>query len=59
MPFIPPPRPKKEWEHVHVTKGGRRFVDVDELLTDDDAIAKIKDVAALTPGGPAGVGPAD
>ena len=54
MPFVPAPRPKKEWEHVHVTKGGCRFVEVEELLSHDDAIATINAVAALTPVDPQG-----
>ena len=49
--FIPPRRPREEWEHVHVTKGGRRFVKIDELLRDEVAVERIKEVAALTPSG--------
>ena len=48
IPFIPPQRPKEEWDHVHVTKGGRRFVKVEELLSDGDAVERIEAVAALT-----------
>ena len=48
IPFIPPQRPKEEWEHVYVTKGGRRFVKIDELLSHDATVERIKEVAALT-----------
>lgn len=46
--FIPPERPKKEWEHVQVTKGGRRYVDVEELLNNGVAMKEIEAIAALT-----------
>ena len=49
IPFIPPERPREEWEHVYVTKGGRRFVKIEELLNHDDTIERIEEVAALTP----------
>ena len=48
MPYIPPGRPMEEWEHVHVTKGGRRFVEIDELLASEDVIDIIREVASLT-----------
>ena len=48
IPYIPPRRPAEEWEHVHVTRGGRRFVEVEELLGHEDAKQRIKEVAALT-----------
>ena len=34
--FLPRQRPKREWGHVSVTKCGSRYVDVNDLLQDDD-----------------------
>ena len=44
---FPKQRPRSEWEHVHVTESGGRYVDVDELLSNKSVQDKIAEVANL------------
>ena len=45
--LYPRQRPKREWEHVYVTRNGRRYVDVKELLEDDRVKALIRKAAKV------------
>ena len=45
--LFPRQRPKEEWEHVYVTRNGRRYVDVKELLEDDRVKALIRKAAEI------------
>ena len=46
--MIPRQRPKKEWEHVHVTRNGGRYVNVEELFARESVkedLAKMKELS--------------
>ena len=45
--LFPRQRPKHEWEHVYVTRSGRRYVDVKELLEDERVKALIRKAAEV------------
>ena len=46
--MIPRQRPKEEWEHVHVTRSGARYVEVEELFARksvQDDLAKMQELS--------------
>ena len=45
--LFPRQRPKDEWEHVYVTRNGRRYVKVEELLEDERVKALIRKAAEV------------
>ena len=45
--LFPRQRPKREWEHVYVTRNGTRYVDVKELLEDEHVKALIDKAAKV------------
>ena len=45
--LFPRQRPKHEWEHVYVTRSGRRYVDVKELLENEHVKALIRKAAEV------------
>ena len=45
--IFPRQRPSAEWEHVHVTRSGRRYVDVRELLQDERVKTTLRKAAQI------------